>query len=82
MYVENKRLVEGQLLDVKHKKTSADEAIELIEDNIQNLYLKESAIDEEIEAQFSECIKILEKRKEELKEKLASVSQEKKKDRS
>lgn len=80
VYVENKRLVEGQLLDIKHRRTSADEEIKHIEDDIQNLYLKESAVDEEIEAQFSTCIKILEKRKGEVKEKLASVSQEKKKD--
>ncbi|XP_062600801.1 E3 ubiquitin-protein ligase TRIM45-like [Saccostrea cucullata] len=80
VYVENKRQVEGQLLDIKHMKTSADEAIEHIEDEIQNLYLKENAVDEELDAHFAACIKTMEKRKEELKEKLASVSQNKKKD--
>lgn len=80
IYVENKRLVEGQLLDVKHMKTSVDEAIGHIEDEIQNLYLKENAVDEELDAHFSACLKTLEKRKEELKEKLAMVSQDKKKD--
>ena len=80
IYVENKRLVEGQLLDIKHMKTSVDEAIGQTEDEIQNLYLKESSVDEEVDACFSMCMKTLEKRKEELKEKLASVSQKKKKD--
>ena len=40
VYVENKRIVEGLLIDVKHKKNMADEAIQSIEDEIQNLYIK------------------------------------------
>ena len=40
MYIENKRIVEGLLIDVTHKKNMADEAILSIEDEIQNLYLK------------------------------------------
>ena len=33
-------MVEGLLIDVTHKKNMADEAIQSIEDEIQNLYLK------------------------------------------
>ncbi|XP_053404507.1 uncharacterized protein LOC123554052 isoform X2 [Mercenaria mercenaria] len=79
VYVENKRLVEGLLIDVKHKRGLAEEAIQSIEDEIQNLYIKESATDEEIDQAFLACQKQLEKRKNELKEKLAATSKAKKK---
>ncbi|XP_060583449.1 uncharacterized protein LOC132739698 isoform X2 [Ruditapes philippinarum] len=79
VYLENKRVVEGLLIDVKHKRGLAEEAIQSIEDEIQNLYIKESATDEEIDQSFLACQKQLEKRKNELKEKLAATSKAKKK---
>ncbi|XP_052784297.1 uncharacterized protein LOC128220080 isoform X2 [Mya arenaria] len=79
VYLENKRVVESLLIDVKHKRGQAEEAIQSIEEEIQNLYIKESSTDEEIDQAFLACQKQLEKRKNELKEKLAATSKAKKK---
>ncbi|KAK3601956.1 hypothetical protein CHS0354_001779 [Potamilus streckersoni] len=79
VYLENKRKVEGVLIDIQHKKTTADETLTSIEDEIQNLYIKESSTEEEIDNAFLACQKQLEKRKNALKEKLVNTSKVKKK---
>lgn len=78
VYVEKKRIVENNLLDIRHKKTKVDEAIDLLNDEVQNLYLKESSIEQDIEQAFTKCFDVLDERKAVLKQMLSDVSGRKK----
>lgn len=80
VYIEKKRIVENNMLDIKHKKTAVDEAIELLNDEVQNLYLKESSIEQDIEKAFTRCHDVLDDRKEILRQLLSDISGKKKYD--
>jgi hypothetical protein len=80
VYIEKKRIVENNLLDIRHKKTKVDEAIDLLNDEVQNLYLKESAIEQDVDQAFAKCYDTIDDRKAVLKQMLSDISGKKKSD--
>ena len=80
VYVEKKRIVENNLLDIRQKKTKVDEAIDLLNDEVQNLHLKESSIEQDIDQSFAKCYDTIDDRKAVLKQMLSDISGKKKND--
>ena len=79
VFVSSKRFAQGYLQDIRKMKTTLNEAIDHTEKEIGNLHLREIMVDEDIDAHINVCQKALERRRGELKEKLAALCRDEKK---
>ena len=79
VFVSSKRFALGYLQDIRKMKTTLNEAVDHTEKEIGNLHLREIMVDEDIDAHFNVCQKALERRRGELKEKLAALCRNEKK---
>jgi tripartite motif-containing protein 56 len=70
VYLENKRAIEVLVSDVKHRQLSADDTLTSIEEIVKKLDALQTFATEEIDSVFDRCQKIVDRRRNELKNKL------------
>lgn len=73
VYLENRRAVEVLMSDVKHRQLSADDTLASIEEIDSKLESQQTSVAEEIDSVFDICQKIVERRRNELKNKLDAI---------
>ncbi|KAL5007251.1 hypothetical protein ScPMuIL_016057 [Solemya velum] len=79
VYTEVKRTVESLLSDVKHRQLSMEDSLGGVEGVVEELGVAQSVVDEEIDAAFDKCQKVIERRRNEMKNKLFTIVANKKK---
>lgn len=73
VYLENRRAVEVLTSDLKHRQLSADDTLASIEEIDSKLESQQTSVAEEIDSVFDICQKIVERRRNELKNKLDAI---------
>lgn len=79
IYADTKRSVEGLMSDVKHRTLSAQDTSLSIENTMANLDVSLNHATSQIDAAFDSCIKALERRRTELKDKAHAKAKDKRK---
>lgn len=70
VYLETKRAIEILVSDVKHCQLSADDTLTSIEEIVKKLDALQISVTEDIDSVFDKCQKIVDRRRNELKNKL------------
>ncbi|XP_061178169.1 E3 ubiquitin-protein ligase TRIM71-like [Saccostrea echinata] len=78
VYLENKRAIEVLVSEVKHRQLSADDTLTSIEEIVKKMDTLQASVTEEIDTVFDRCQKIVDRRRNELKNKLHTIIKAKK----
>ena len=73
VYIENKRAIEVLISDVKHRQLSTDDTLTCIEEINTKIDTLQTSVAEEIDSVFDKCQKIVDRRRNELKNKLHTI---------